>query len=95
MPLTPLLPEDPWLPHSLPAQLAALGALYRDALEHGGTRGGEELTSIGWRLYAALFFASGLAPLQHLADVTTLSVAQLGGILADYADEAATRRTAA
>ncbi len=95
MSITFLEPEDPWLPHSLPAQLTALGALYRDALEHGSPRGGAELTSIGWRLYAALFFASGLAPLRHLADLTTLSVAQLGGILADYADDVAPLREAA
>lgn len=95
MSITSLLPQDPWLPHSLPAQLAALGALYRDALEHGGARGGAELTGIAWRLYAALFFASGLAPLQHLADLTALSVAELGGILADYADDVAALPAAA
>lgn len=95
MSITPHPHEDPWLPHSLPAQLAALGSSYRDALEHAGAGGADDLTAIGWRLYAALFFASGLAPLQHLAELTTLSVAQLGRILADYADEAATLRTAA
>lgn len=95
MSFTSLPTADPWLPYSLPAQLAALGALYREALEDGGARGGADLTGIGWRLYAAVFFASSLAPLQHVAALTSLSVAELGGILADYADDSAMRLTAA
>ena len=95
MSITSLLSADPWLPHSLPPQLAALGASYRDALEHGGARGGADMTGIGWRLYAAVFFASSLAPLQHVAALTSLSVAELGGILADYADDSALQLTAA
>lgn len=86
-----MLPLDPWLPHSLPQQLAALGTLYRDALEQGGRTRDEALASIGWRLYAAVFFASGLAPLQHLSELTSLTVGELGLVLADYADDAAPR----
>lgn len=76
---------DPWLPRQLPAQLAALGDLYRDALDSGDA--GERITSVGWRLYAALSFASRLAPLPHLGELTGLTTEQLTTVLVDFADD--------
>ena len=76
--------SDPWLPRQLPAQLAALGGLYRAALEPGAC---EAPASVGWRLYAALAFATRLAPLPRLAELTGLSVEQLTVVLSDFADD--------
>lgn len=77
---------DPWLPRQLPAQLAALGELYRAALTPGA---GEQPASVGWRLYAALAFAARLAPLPRLAELTGLTVEQLRGVLAEFGDDEA------
>ncbi len=75
----------PWLPRQLPAQLAALGDLYKDALERDGA--GDRIASVGWRLYAVLSFASRLAPLPHLAELTGLTTEQLSAVLVDFADD--------
>lgn len=75
---------DSWLPTQLPAQLAALGELYRHALE---SRASAELAGVGWRLNAALAFAARMAPLPHLADLTGLSVEQLTSVLREFADD--------
>ncbi len=74
---------DSWLPRQLPAQLASLGELYRAALEPGA---GEPAVSVGWRLYAALAFATRLAPLPTLAELTGLTVEQLTSVLVEFAD---------
>ena len=84
---------DPWLPRQLPAQLAALGDLYRDALESEDP--GEGVANVGWRLYAALSFASRLAPLPHLAELTGLTAEQLTAVLVDFADDDASLTVAA
>lgn len=76
---------DPWLPRQLPGQLAALGDLYRHALDSGDP--GERTASVGWRLYAALSFASRLAPLGHLAELTGLTTEQLTDVLVTFADD--------
>ena len=81
---TATLIRDPWLPRQLPAQLAALGALYRAATASGS---GDEVAGIGWRLYAALAFASRLATSGHLADLTGLTVEQVDAVLVEFADE--------
>lgn len=75
---------DSWLPRQLPAQLAALGQLYRAALEPGA---GEPAASVGWRLYAALAFATRLAPLPSLAELTGLTVEQLTNVLVEFGDD--------
>lgn len=75
---------DPWLPRPLPRQLAALGELYRDALEAGVA---ESPTSVGWRLYAALAFATRLASLPRLAELTGLTVDQLSAVLVEFAGD--------
>jgi hypothetical protein len=77
--------RDSWLPSQLPAQLAALGGLYRAALESPGS--GDERAGIGWRLYAALAFGARLAPIGHLADLTGLTVEQVNAVLVEFADE--------
>ncbi len=82
---------DPWLPRQLPAQLAALGELYRAALKPGA---GEQPATVGWRLYAALVFAARLAPLPRLAELTGLSVEQLRSVLAEFGDDDAPRLAA-
>jgi hypothetical protein len=84
MPSTATLIRDPWLPRQLPTQLAALGALYRAALASGSRH---EAAGIGWRLYAALAFATRLAPRGHLADLTGLTVEQVDAVLVEFADE--------
>ena len=83
---------DPWLPRQLPGQLASLGALYRAALESGSA---EQPATVGWRLYAALAFASRLAPLPRLAELTGLTVDQLTAVLDEFADDDAALATAA
>lgn len=83
---------DPWLPRQLPAQLQALGALYRAALE---ARADESAASVGWRLYAALAFAARLAPLPRLAALTGLTVEQLTAVLVEFADDDASLTAAA
>ena len=74
-----------WLPRQLPVQLAALGGLYRAALEPHGAA--DDRAAIGWRLYALLAFASRLAPLDHLAHLTGLTVEQVEGVLREFADD--------
>ena len=76
---------DPWLPRQLPAQLAALGELYRDA--QAAEDAGERVASVGWRLYAVLSFASRLAPLPRLAELTGLTAEQLTAVLVEFADD--------
>ena len=93
MPATVSELVDPWLPRQLPAQLAALGRLYREALESEDA--GEGVASVGWRLYAALSFASGLAPLFHLAELTGLTAEQLTAVLVDFADDGSSLTVAA
>jgi hypothetical protein len=83
---------DPWLPRQLPGQLASLGALYRSALEPGSA---EQPASVGWRLHAALLFASRLAPLPRLAELTGLTVEQLATVLVEFADDDASLAAAA
>ena len=85
--------RDAWLPRQLPAQLAALGGLYRAAIE--SQEAGDQPASVGWRLYAALAFASRLAPLAHLADLTGLTEDQLTAVLVEFADEDAALAAAA
>lgn len=75
---------DCWLPRQLPAQLTALGELYRAALDCEDA--GERAASVGWRLYAVLSFASRLAPLPLLAELTGLSAEQLTEVLVEFAD---------
>lgn len=76
---------DRWLPRQLPAQLAALGALYRAELESRAPIAAT--ASVGWRLYAVLAFAARLAPLPRLAELTGLTDEQLTAVILAYADE--------
>lgn len=77
--------RDCWLPRQLPTQLAALGGLYRDALEAHGA--GEDRAAVGWRLHALLAFASRLAPLDQLAHLTGLTVEQVDAVLGEFAGD--------